>query len=342
MNKKSDTLAATKEEMADMESAGQSVKNKLDTLAPWLAYFLIFGGMTLVRGEHALHIASQIIILGLFAISFNVLFGTTGLLSFGQALFYGLGAYTAGMLAKSFGGDFFIWGLMIAPVFAILFSLVLGTLSLRLSDVYFTMLTLAFAQLVWGGTIKWYDFTHGDDGIQAIPKPDLLTGGINYYLFAFLVVTVCLYLLWRLDRSPFGAVLKGIRQNPLRISFIGMNVFRHQFLAYLISSGFTAIAGGLYAGIDGSIHPDMFFWTQSGSIILMVILGGMRSFFGPLIGVAVFVLLEDVIGRSTEYWSLVIGIIMITVVLLFPKGIVGISRYFAGMCARKGGQLDNP
>jgi branched-chain amino acid transport system permease protein len=120
-----------------------------------------------------------------------------------------------------------------------------------------------------------------------------------------------------------------------------MNVFRHKLLAYIISSGFTAIAGGLYAGIDKSIHPDMFVWTMSGSIILMTILGGMRSFFGPLIGVAVFILLEDVIGRSTEYWSFVIGVIMITVVLLFPKGIVGISRHFAGLFAKKGGQLDN-
>lgn len=110
----------------------------------------------------------------------------------------------------------------------------------------------------------------------------------------------------------------------------------------MISSCFTAIAGGLYAGIDGSIHPDMFYWTMSGSIILMTILGGMRSFFGPLIGVAIFVLLEDVVGNSTQYWSFVIGVIMITVVLLFPKGIIGISRHFAGIFAKKGGQVDNP
>lgn len=318
------------------------MNNKLTNMAPWLAYFLIFGSLIFVGGDHTIHIASQVIILGLFAIAFNVLFGTTGLLSFGQAIFYGLGAYITGMMAKSFGGDFFLWALLIAPVAAIVLSVILGALSLRLSDVYFTMLTLAFAQLVWGVSVKWSSFTGGDDGIQAIPKPDLLAGGLNYYIFSFIIVTLCIYLLWRLDRSPFGAVLKGIRQNPTRISFIGMNVFRHKLLAYMISSCFTAIAGGLYAGIDKSIHPDMFVWTMSGSIILMTILGGMRSFFGPLIGVAVFILLEDVIGRSTEYWSFVIGAIMITVVLLFPKGIVGISRHFAGLFAKKGGQLDNP
>ncbi|MEI6206421.1 MAG: branched-chain amino acid ABC transporter permease [Desulfuromonadales bacterium] len=318
------------------------MNNTFATTASWLTYFLIFGSMIFAGGEHTIHIASQIIILGLFALSFNVLFGSAGLLSFGQAIFYGLGAYITGMMAKSFGAEYFLWALLLAPVAAMFLSVLLGTLSLRLSDVYFTMLTLAFAQLAWGVTVKWSGFTGGDDGIQAIPKPDLLAGGHNYYIFSFTVVTLCVYLLWRLDRSPFGAVLKGIRQNPVRISFIGMNVFRHKLLAYVISSCFTAIAGGLYAGIDKSIHPDMFVWTMSGSIILMTILGGMRSFFGPLIGVAVFVLLEDVIGRSTQYWSFVIGVIMIIVVLLFPKGIVGISRHFAGLFAKKGGQLDNP
>lgn len=313
------------------------MNTKLSICTPWLVYFLAFIGIIFTGGDHSIHIAAQIIILGLFAIAFNVLFGTAGLLSFGQAIFYGLGAYVTGMTAKSFGGDVFLWALLIAPIAAILLSLVLGVLSLRLSDVYFTMLTLAFAQLAWGITLKWYDFTSGDDGIQGIPKPEFLMEGLNYYIFAFIVVTVCLYLLWRLDRSPFGSVLKGIRQNPLRISFTGMNVFRHKLLAYVISSSFTAIAGGLYAGLDRSIHPDMFVWTMSGSIILMTILGGMRSFFGPLIGVAIFVILEDVLGRSTEYWSFVIGVIMIIVVMLFPKGVVGFTRNFAGMFAKKGG-----
>lgn len=205
---------------------------KFETMAPWLVYFSIFGGMIFVKGEHSLHIAAQIIVLGLFALSFNILFGSAGLLSFGQAIFYGLGAYITGMIAKSLGGDYFIWALLLAPLAAICLSMLLGALSLRLSDVYFTMLTLAFAQLGWGIAIKWYNVTGGDDGIQAIPKPDLLIGDSNYYIFSFIVVTVCMYLLWRLDRSPFGAVLKGIRQNPLRISFSGMNVFRHQLLAY--------------------------------------------------------------------------------------------------------------
>jgi branched-chain amino acid transport system permease protein len=312
-------------------------------LVPWIIYFLVFGGMLFVRdGGHSVHLAMQIIILGLFAISFNVLFGKTGLLSFGQALFYGLGAYITGMAAKSFGADYFLWALLAVPLVAIIVSILLGALSLRLSDVYFTMLTLAFAQLAWGITIKWYAFTHGDDGIQAIPKPALLTGNSNYYLFSFLVVTACIYFLWRLDRSPFGSVLEGIRQNSLRVTFTGMSVFRHQLLAYVISSCFTAIAGGLYAGIDSSIHPDMFYWTMSGSIILMTILGGMSGFFGPLIGVAVFVILEDEVGRATQYWSFVIGIIMLIMVMLFPHGIIGITRYLGKFFARKGGQVDNP
>jgi branched-chain amino acid transport system permease protein len=275
-------------------------------------------------GEHYVNLATRILVLSLFAVSFNLLFGTTGLLSFGQALFYGLGAYMTGMLTKEFGADQFIVFLLLGGIAAVIVSIILGMLCLRLTGVYFTMLSLAFAQLGWGVCIKWYSFTGGDDGIQGIAKPPLFSDPFLYYGFCLAVVTICLLILWQITRSSFGKVLRGIRQNPVRVTFLGLNVYWHQNLAYVISAFFSAIAGGLYAGIDGSIHPNMFFWTQSGAVILMAILGGIGSFFGPLIGAAVFTLLEDSVIRHTEYWSFIIGAIMLTVVLVLPKGLIGI------------------
>lgn len=312
------------------------ILNQIREYLPWILYAVFFGGLYLLApGEHYINIATRILVLSLFAISFNLLFGTTGLLSFGQALFYGLGAYITGMLTKELGAEQFITVLLLGGVAAAIVSVVLGMLCLRLTGVYFTMLTLAFAQLAWGVCIKWYNFTGGDDGIQGISKPPMFSDPLLYYGFCLVVVTVSLLILWQITRSSFGKVLRGIRQNPVRVTFLGLNVYWHQNLAYVISAFFSAIAGGLYAGIDGSIHPNMFFWTQSGAIILMAILGGIGSFFGPLIGAAVFTLLEDTVIRHTEYWSFIIGAIMLTVVLVLPKGLIGISKYLQNMTGRR-------
>lgn len=314
---------------------------KIREYLPWILYAACFGGMyVFAPGEHYINLATRILVLGLFAVSFNLLFGTTGLLSFGQALFYGLGAYMTGMLAKDFGSDYFIAFLLMGGIAAAVLSSILGMLCLRLTGVYFTMLTLAFAQLAWGVCIKWYSFTGGDDGIQAIAKPSLFSDSFHYYGFCLVVVTICLLILWQITRSSFGKVLRGIRQNPVRVTFLGLNVYWHQNLAYMLSAFFSAIAGGLYAGIDGSIHPNMFFWTQSGAVILMAILGGIGSFFGPLIGAAVFTLLEDTVIRHTEYWSFIIGAIMLTVVLVLPKGLAGIFQFLQKLTGRRGAEVE--
>jgi len=315
---------------------------KLQPYTPWIAYLAVFGGLLLISpGDHTINLATRIIVLGLFAVSFNLLFGTTGLLSFGQALFYGLGAYVTGMLAKEIGGDYFYLFLLLGGIAAAVISVALGMLSLRLTGVYFTMLTLAFAQLAWGVTIKWYSFTGGDDGIQGIPRPPIFDNTLTYYIFCLLIVTVCLLMLWQINRSSFGKVLRGIRQNPVRVRFIGLNVYQHQIMAYVISGFFSAVAGGLYAGIDGSIHPNMMFWTQSGAVILMAILGGIGSFFGPLVGAAIFTLLEDTIIRKTEYWAFIIGAIMMAVVLLLPQGVMGLSSVLQRLTGRRGKEADD-
>ena len=300
--------------------------NRIKPYLPWILYFVFFIGIMVVRpGEHYVHLVARVIIFSLFAVAFNLLFGTTGLLSFGQALFYGIGAYTVGMLAKAIGPEYFILYIVLGAAIAAFVSIFVGLLTLRLTGVYFTMLTLAFAQLVWGLTFKLYHFTGGDDGIQAIPKPAMLAGPVlKYYVFCFVVVTICLFVIWRISRSPFGMVLKGIRQNPQRITFLGLNVYKNQLVAYIVSAFFSAVAGGLYAGLDGSIHPDMLHWPTSGNAILMAVMGGMGNFFGPVVGAAILTGLEEIVGKYTEYWSFTIGVVVLVVVLLFPRGVLGI------------------
>lgn len=295
---------------------------------PWIIYFVFFVGIVVVNpGAHYIHLVARVIIFSLYAVAFNLLYGTTGLVSFGHALFYGIGAYVTGMLVKATGPEYFLVYILLGAVGAAFVSFFIGLLTLRLTGIYFTMLTLAFAQLVWGLTFKLYHFTGGDDGIQAISKPALLTGGVTkYYLFSFLVVTVCIYVLWRIRMSPFGSVLNSIRQNPQRITFLGLNVYKNQLKAYIVSAFFAGVAGGLYAGLDGSIHPDMLHWPTSGNAILMATIGGMGTFFGPVVGAGILTGLEEIVGKYTEYWSFYIGIVVLFVVLLFPNGVLGIKK----------------
>lgn len=295
---------------------------------PWIIYFVFFVGIVVVNpGAHYIHLVARVIIFSLYAVAFNLLYGTTGLVSFGHALFYGIGAYVTGMLVKATGPEYFLVYILLGAVGAAFVSFFIGLLTLRLTGIYFTMLTLAFAQLVWGLTFKLYNFTGGDDGIQAISKPALLTGGVTkYYLFSFLVVTVCIYVLWRIRMSPFGSVLNSIRQNPQRINFLGLNVYKNQLKAYIVSAFFAGVAGGLYAGLDGSIHPDMLHWPTSGNAILMATIGGMGTFFGPVVGAGILTGLEEIVGKYTEYWSFYIGIVVLFVVLLFPNGVLGIKK----------------
>jgi branched-chain amino acid transport system permease protein len=311
---------------------------KLKAYLPWIVYFVFFLGILIVHpGEHYVHLVSRVIIYALYAVAFNILFGTTGLVSFGQALYFGFGAYVVGMMAKAAGPELFIVYIVLGGIGAAVVSIPVGLLALRLTGVYFTMLTLAFGQLVWGLTSKLYHFTGGDDGIQAIPKPEMLVGPVwKYYLFCFIVVTICMFLIWRITRSPFGGVLKGIRQNPQRITFLGLNVYKNQLAAYIVSAFFCAIAGGLYAGLDGSIHPDMFHWPTSGNAILMATIGGMGSFFGPVVGAAILTGLEEIVGKHTEYWSFFIGVVVLVAVLVFPRGVLGIK--FGGRRANGKGE----
>jgi len=245
----------------------------------WAIFFVIFGLVPVfAKSDYHLMLANHILIWGMFAMAFNMLFGVTGMLSFGQALYYGLGAYSVGLIVKGFGEVWFVPAIAVGLLLAVFISILIGLLVIRVSGVYFTVLTLAFGQLAWQITFRWYHFTGGDDGIQGIMPPGILADHIVYYCFTLLLVAVSIWVLRRLVNSPMGLTLRCIRQNPDRVRFLGRRVRRNQLRIYVISSFFAALAGGLMAGVDNSIHPDMLYWTTSGEVILMAVLGGIGQF----------------------------------------------------------------
>lgn len=308
-----------------------------------LLWLLIFGGFALLplvsASNYHLLLASQIMLWGLFAVAFNMLWGVTGMLSFGQALFYGLGGYGVGLMVKHVGTAWFVPGMVIGLVASVILSFAIGLLIIRVSGVFFTVLTLAFGQLAWQITFRWYHFTGGDDGIQGILPPGILGNRIVYYYFCLIIVVVSIWLLHRLSLSPMGLLLRCVRQNPRRVPFLGQSVRFSQLRVYMISSFFSALAGSLMAGANNSIHTDMLYWTTSGEVILMSVLGGIGQFFGPFIGAAAIIVLQDVVGAETEYWPLMIGIVMMVMVILLPRGVVGelkaLKTRIASLAARR-------
>ncbi|HJX14555.1 MAG TPA: branched-chain amino acid ABC transporter permease [Candidatus Deferrimicrobiaceae bacterium] len=309
---------------------------RLGEAAQWGAGLLLFGTVPLLGKSYFVTMANEILVMGLFAMAFNLLYGVTGMLSFGQAAYYGVGGYAVGLLLSE-GIVPFSVALPAAMVAGGILALVLGPLCIRLTGVYFTMLTLAFAEMVWAVVFKWYDFTGGDNGIQGIPVPDVLRNPLRYYYFTLAVVFVCFWILRKIVESPFGATLQAIRENQERVGFLGVNVRRYQLAAMILSGAFAGLAGGLFAGYQRSIHPDMLHWTKSGEVILMSILGGVSSFFGPLVGAAVILFIEDMIGKYTEFWEICIGSIMLAIVIFFPRGVIGtLGARLEGMRGNKG------
>jgi branched-chain amino acid transport system permease protein len=290
----------------------------------WGLMILLFALVpVLMTSSYQLNLASHVLIWGLFAVAFNMLWGVTGMLSFGQALYYGLGAYFVGLMVQYLGSAWYLPAIGIGMLAVAGTSFLLGLLVIRVGGVYFTMLTLAFGQLAWQITFKWYDFTGGDDGVQGIAAPGFLDNPIAYYYFLLALVLLSIWILKRIAYSPFGLILRCVRQNPERVRFLGRRVRRNQLRVYIVSSLFASLAGSLMAGVDNSIHTDMFYWTTSGEVILMSVLGGLNQFFGPFIGAVAIIMIEDIVGAWTEYWSLIIGLIIMIMVIVFPKGLVG-------------------
>jgi branched-chain amino acid transport system permease protein len=277
-------------------------------------------------------LANDVVIWALFATSLNVLVGYTGLVSFGHAAYFGIGAYATGLLMKKLGVSFLL-AFPAGGVTAGLCALVFGFFCVRLTRIYFAMLTLAFAQIVWAICFKWNEVTGGEQGMPEIPYPSFdwvdrvagvlpFVGGYRtsdyYYFTCVLLVAACLWILRRIVGSPFGRMLTTIRENAERAEFIGVNVRRYELAAFVIAGVFAGLAGGLFGIFNRGVFPDFAYWTKSSEV-----LGGMGTFYGPAVGALVLIWLNQQIVSYTEYWPLILGTILVILLFVFPGGIGG-------------------
>ena len=268
------------------------------------------------------YLVSIILLYGLLATSLNLALGYGGIFQFHHAVFYGVGAYgTTLMLTKT--GLPPVLAFLGGPLAAAALGLVLGIICIRLSKLYFGMLQISLGSLVWAIVYRWYSFTGGDDGIHGIPIPELLTAPRTAYYFTLIITLICLLVMWKIICSPFGCALQGIRDNPVRSAMIGINVQRHQLLALTLAAYFAGVAGLLFVVVDNTVFPDMLFWTFSLEILIMCLLGGWFTFLGPMLGATVIVALRTFVSSYTDYWALVLGIIMMLVIFFLPNGILG-------------------
>jgi branched-chain amino acid transport system permease protein len=271
-----------------------------------------------------LQLLTEIAIVGLFATAFNLLMGFGGMVSFGHAAYFALGAYAAALLVKRAGVPMLL-ALPVAPLAAAAGALVFGYFIVRLSHTYFAMLSLAFGQIVFTVIFKWKALTGGDDGLLDVWPPAWLKSAAGYYYFTLAVVGLSLLALRAIVDSPFGYALRSVRENPRRARFIGIDVRRHQLVAFVISGAFSGLAGGLFAFYNGSVFPDFAYFTKSFEPLVVALLGGVQSFFGPLAGALGFKLLEWLVSRQWPvYWPLFLGSIVVLVIVLLPSGFVGL------------------
>jgi branched-chain amino acid transport system permease protein len=288
-----------------------------------VAAALVLTMLPLIGDVYVTYVATQILIFVLFATSLNLLLGYAGLVSFGHAAYFAIGGYACSIFITTLQ-----WPLMAAYSAAVALSglaaLLIGYFCVRLTTIYFSMLTLAFAQLVWAIAFKWKVVTGGDDGFLRIAVPEALAEPAAYYLFTLVVVTASMTALWVIAHSAFGRMLVTIRENPVRAGFMGVDIKRVQTLAFAIGGAFAGAAGALFAMFNRSFFPDSAWWTQSAEVLIMVVLGGMHAFFGPAVGAATLIVLSRLTSEVTEYWPAVLAAILLIVLFAFPDGIAGL------------------
>jgi len=268
-------------------------------------------------------------------LGFNLLFGVTGLLSFGHALFVAIGAYAAAVLTSKLGVRSFEAILVVAGIVAVAAALPVALLSVRYVRIFFGILTLAFGMLFHSFLFKFYNLTGGDTGIRVL-RPTLLGSDfkdldktaflIGPFYYACLVLAVALaFAMWRIVHSPFGLHLAAIRENPRKAEYLGVRVHRFRLLAFLISAFYGAIGGAILAVNTGQADPELAYWTHSGELVFMTVLGGFANFFGPLVGAFTFIFLKSELMGATQYWRFFLGVTLAVIVIAFPRGLMGLA-----------------
>lgn len=278
-------------------------------------------GLTVSAGE--LSVLGEVLVLVLFAVSTNIVVGYSGFVTFGQSLFYGLGAY---VLALGWFNYRIPFGLLfvLAPLFGALAAFLVGLVALRTKRWFFALVTLAFAQLAYTIVEQAYGFTQGDTGVFGPMIPAFLAVPQVTYFFILGVVVVCLVILWQVTASPFGVVLRAARDNRRRMEALGVSAYWHQLVAFMISGASAAVAGALLVVNQQSAYPHVIQWLESGNPLIAAVLGGTGAFAGPIVGAIVFEFAKLFLTSNTNQWELILGVILVGLILAEPDGIVGL------------------
>jgi len=282
-----------------------------------------------VLGEFWVKVATEAVIMVLFAASFSLLYGQTGLLSFGQGAYFAVGAYGFALSMTSLHLAFPLC-LLIGIVSAALWAWLTGYLCVRLAGIYFAIMTVVVAQSTFYVIFQGYGITGGDNGIQGLIPPGALQNPRVYYFFTLVIVGVSYYAYYRLVGSPFGLSLRSIRENPTRARFVGIDVRKHTLKAFVLSGMFAGISGVLFAPFTRTVVPQMADWMASGKAVFMGILGGAAHLLGPLVGASVWVFLDAFVSGFTVHWPLIIGLLIFLIVFFVPGGLTGLIASYAG------------
>ena len=306
--------------------------------ALWSMGVIVLVTLPLVLSPYYVGLVVKMMVFALFAMSLDLLLGYAGMPSLGHAAYFGMAAYTTGLLALKAGST--VWFALPAGIaMAALTSIVFGLLALRTRGSYFLMITLALSQVLWGIAFGWRSLTGGDDGLPEVPRPNLslswsMSDNTPFYYFVLLFFVVGTVLLVRIVASPFGYVLRGIRESETRMLVLGYHVWRYKLVAFVVAAAFAGLAGCLYVYFNRFVSPDYVHVVRSAEVLLMVILGGAGTLLGPAVGAMLIVLLENLISTYTERWVTVLGIIYVLVALLAPNGIAGL---IASLRKQRGG-----
>lgn len=301
------------------------------TATPWrlaasvpVLVALLVVGMVLPTG--AVLILETALILALFSVSTNLVVGYSGFVTFGQSLFYGVGGYTVALGWYQYRLPFWLLFLA-APLFAAIVAVPVGLLALRTRRWFFALITLAFTQLAYTIIEQTYSFTQGDTGVFGAMVPADLASPHGGYLFIFLVSAACVGLLFLVSVSPLGLVLRASRDNRRRVVSLGANVYLHQLVGFVIAAAAAGVAGALLMVNQQAAYPDLFNWFDAGIPLIAIIVGGLNSFIGPIIGAFIYEYADQYVTQHSTHWELVVGVILLVVVLAEPDGLVGVTRH---------------
>ncbi|PYN28833.1 MAG: branched-chain amino acid ABC transporter permease [Candidatus Rokuibacteriota bacterium] len=284
-----------------------------------------------VLARHQLSLLTDLLIAGLFAMSLDLIMGYTGMVSFGHAAYFGLGAYASALVLLHFAQPVPV-ALLAGALLAGAVAVPVGWFSTRATGIYFAMLTLAFAQFLYTVAYKWRDLTGGSDGIAGVPKTPLFWGGPSlassraFYFLVAACVVLSLFVCRAVVRSPFGRALQAIRENERRFTSLGRDPRPFKLVVFVIAAVFAGLAGALFAPFRGFASPEVMFWVFSGQGLMMVIMGGIGTLVGPVLGAMLFILIQEVLSSYTEHWMIFTGVVFVLIVIFLPGGLVGTAR----------------